>query len=179
MNQIDNIRNFGGDVPEQYTITAISGTIQNMNEYGQKFTPTVNVMQRMRKRNNNAYSPPAESSTSKPTMRKKLVNSQCSGCKTFGHKMIDCNIIGKVLAIMELAGTHPALCKKILSNHISKNDPSKRMAVIRSLQQCDVLPNDITAEESILDTLVNETVECTINAADGALTDEDSSYMME
>ena len=179
VNQIDNVRNFGGKVPEQYTITAISGTIQNMNEYGQTFTPTVNVMQRMKRRGDHAHSSSDTSYKPKSTTRKKLVNAQCSGCKTFGHKLIDCSIIGKVLAIMELADTHPGLCKKILSSHISKNDPSKRMAVIRSLQQCEVLPNDMTVEEGILDEKVNETVECTINAADGAITAENSNYMME
>ena len=169
VNQIDNVRNFGGDVPEQYTINAISGTIQNMNEYGQKFTPTINVMQRLNRDNNTRKSQTNSATPDKPT-RRKLVNAQCGGCKAFGHKMIDCNIIGRVLAVMELTKTHPTLCKKILTNHINKNDPAKRMAIVRSLQQCDITSTCTSAEECILDEAINDTIDCTINAADCTVT---------
>ena len=168
VNQIDNVRNFGGDVPEQYTINSISGTIQNMNEYGQKFTPTVNVMQKYHKSKNSNNSRSESTSQAKQT-RRKLVNAQCGGCKTFGHKMIDCNIIGKVLAILELVKTHPTLCKKVLTNHINKNDPAKRMAIVRSLQQCEILSNNTSAEDCLLDDNINETIDCIINAADSAI----------
>ena len=167
VNQIDNVRNFGGDVPEQYTINAISGTIQNMNEYGDKLTPTVNMMQRYHKDTNNKHK--SQKPATQKQNRRKLVNAQCGGCKAFGHKMIDCNMIGRVLAIHELLKTHPTLCKKILTNHISKNDPAKRMAIVRSLQQCDIISPNTSAEDCILDESINDTIDCTINAADSVI----------
>ena len=180
INQLDNVRNFGGDVPPQYCLDNLGGTITNMSEYSLNLRPQVNVMQQMHRRKN-----PNEKSTGqqrngpkKSWSRRPMVNVQCGACKQFGHKTIDCNHVGKVLAIMDLQSNHPRLCKKILETHIQKNDPEKRLAIIRSLQDLDAIPNDKLPEECLLDEAYNNAIDHTVNVADSML-NGDTELQME
>ena len=83
----------------------------------------------------------------------------------FGHKTPDCTNVGKILSVLDLKDNHPGLCKRILQTHIQKNDPEKRLAIIRSLQAIDVIPRDREAEECLLDETYHQTVTHTVNIA--------------
>ena len=98
--------------------------------------------------------------------RQPLQNTQCLACKTFGHKTQDCNIVGKILAVMDLHSKKPELCQRILQSHVNKNTPSRRLAIVKTLQDMQILPNTIPANEYVLQEDVDDHITATVNATD-------------
>ena len=105
--------------------------------------------------------------------KKQLTNVQCHACKSFGHKSSECNLVGRVLAIMDLKERNPTICKRILTTHTEKNTPEKRLAIIKTLQTINVLDDNIPAESHLVDTEADDTITNTINATNCTIQDDD------
>ena len=80
-------------------------------------------------------------------------------------------MVGKVLAIMDLKQKNESICKTILQSHIEKNSQQKNLAIIKTLQSADMLPNDTPAETYILDSDIQNSITHTINATNCIIPD--------
>ncbi len=171
INQIDNVKLYGGDMPHQFRIENLSGTVLNMSEYQPKTNAQVNMLQRTYtdRQKTNFQRQPVHNNNRKTSYTKV----QCGACKTFGHKAADCNIAGKILAVNHLQSKNPELCKQLLATHTSKNKPEKRLAIIKQLQQVQFIDDNVDAEEYLLDENINQTIDVTLNAVDTTLTLDD------
>ena len=162
VTQIDSVNVYGTTLPEKFLLENITGTVLNLSEHQPTInTLTVNALQKQRpnqnynstrfNNNNPAKYKPGMKPNTPRQWRKPLENIQCHACKTFGHRTSNCNMVGKVLAIMDLKERNESICKTIRQSHIEKNSPQKRLAIIKTLQSTDMLPNDTPAEDYILD----------------------------
>ena len=184
VTQIDSVNVYGTTLPEKFLLENITGTVLNLSEHQPTInTLTVNALNRQRTNqpfnntrtnsNNNAkYNPGIKPNTPRQG-RKPLENIQCHACKTFGHRTSNCNMVGKVLAIMDLKQRNESICKTILQSHVEKNSPQKRLAIIKTLQSTDMLPNDTPAETYILDSDIQDSITHTINATNCLIPDGD------
>ena len=176
ITQLDHHSSNNTPLPTQYSVNNLASTILNMTEYHPNVkTLQVNMAQ---KPTNSGYNQSRAGHTQyKPTNQPKfrrtpLQKTQCLACKTFGHKTQDCNIVGKILAVLDLHSKKPALCDRILQSHINKNSPSRRMAIIKTLQNMDILSADITPDEHLINTDVDEHITATVNATDCNITSD-------
>ena len=110
--------------------------------------------------------------TNQKFRRAPLQKTQCLACKTFGHKTQDCNIVGKILAVLDLHKKKPELCQRILQSHINKNNPARRLAIIRTLQNMDILSPTQTPEDHLTNADVDDHITATVNATDCSITTE-------
>ena len=172
--QMDNLKIFGGDLPEQYNITNISGTITNMDPYQHgSTTPTVNTMQRTNQTNRPRSYPQSKMKIrDNQNQRKQYTNNQCGACKLFGHRTNECRHVGKILAVMDLQRNNPKLCSKILNSHIQKNNPDKRMKIIQSLQTINAIPQHANFDDYMLTDIIDDTITHTVNLTDNVIPDE-------
>ncbi len=172
--QMDNLKIFGGDLPDQYNLTNISGTITNMDPYlHASTTPTVNTMQRSNHTNRpRSYQQGQTRSRETQNQLKQYTNTQCGACKLFGHRTNDCRHVGKILAVMDLQRTNPKLCSKILNSHIQKNNPDKRMKIIQSLQTINAIPQHANVDDYMLTDIIDDTITHTVNLTDNVIPDE-------
>ena len=73
---------------------------------------------------------------------------------------------------MDLQRTNPKLCSKILNSHIQKNNPDKRMKIIKSLQTINAIPQHANVEEYMLTDIIDDTITHTVNLTDNVIPDE-------
>ena len=178
VTQIDSVNVYGTTLPEKFLMENITGTLLNLSENQPTInTLTVNALNKDKgykhnpnNKNRQSYNSSMRTNPNK-TWRKPLENIQCHACKTFGHRTSNCNMVGKVLAILDLKQRNESICKTILQSHIEKNSPHKRLAIIKTLQSTDMLPNDAPAEEYILDSDIQESITHTINATNCLIPD--------
>ena len=60
----------------------------------------------------------------------------------------------------------------MLQSHISKNTPSRRLAVVRTLQDMNILPETINAEDHLTNALVDNHITATVNATDYTIAED-------
>ena len=179
ITQIDNVKLYGGDMPHQFKLENISGTVLNMSEYQTNGTSTAQVNMLQRTYNNQSRDNPQRQPKPTTNRRTPYTKVQCGACKTFGHKAAECHLAGKVLAINQLQAKSPELCKQILASHIVKNKPDRRLAIIKQLQQAQFIDDSTEAEDYLLDEDMNNTIDVTLNAAAATITLEDANNISE
>ena len=178
IHQLDNHSNNNIPLPAQYTILNLASTILNMTEYHPTIkTAHINVARKFTNQQTynfkrNASSDGTTNKFTKKKGRQPLTNTQCLACKTFGHKTQECNIVGKILAVIDLQQKKPELCDRMLQSHISKNTPSRRLAVVRTLQDMNILSETINAEDHLTNALVDNHITATVNAADYTIAED-------
>ena len=178
ITQKDSVNVYGTELPEKFMLENITGTLMNLTERQPTInTLNVNALHTRAHNNNNGrpnrntqYNKSNDSNKSRP-WKKPLSNVQCHACKVFGHRSSECNIVGKVLAVMDLKSKNDKICKTILQSHIEKNSPQKRLAIIKTLQSTNMLPDDEPAETYILDADLQNTITHTINATNCSVPD--------
>ena len=175
ITQIDSVNVYNTQLPDKFLMENITGTILNLTEHQPTInTMTVNALNRDKPPNyrsgNNSF---RNNTTPKRPWKKPLVNVQCHACKVFGHRSSECNIVGKILAVLDLKARKEEICKTILQSHIEKNSPQKRLAIVKTLQSTNMLPDNEPAETFILDPTVQDTITHTINVTNCSVPDLD------
>ena len=159
--QIDNVKHHGGQLPPQYGLDNITGTLLNMVPYTTGVT--VNVLQRSGQQSR------TPNKNLKPQNTRQYSNIQCGACKIFGHATRDCRNVGKILAVMEFQKSNQKYCQKILQTHTNKNDPERRAKIIRSLQTLDAIPTPDNFDDIYLNADIDDTIDHTVNITNAAM----------
>ena len=95
----------------------------------------------------------------RPSTNPRFTNIQCHACKTFGHRVHDCRILPKVLAILQFAEKEKVTCDKILQKYTSFNSVSNKTAMVHALRDIGAWDGDDTDIDNMLqdDAIINST----------------------
>ena len=168
-HQLDTTEIMKIDIPEDYTLDNIAGTIINITGEYDNDTTIVRMTRA-------GYSPQNKHSTSSQYNRSnnksrfqssrnnsrspKYTKTQCHACKQFGHVVTHCHLLPKVLAIMQFKSKNEDQCKNVLNQHIANNTISSKRTFVRALQMAEVLPDhdesDTYLEDDIIINAVND-----------------------
>ena len=148
ITQIDSVNVYSTKLPDKFSLENITGTVLNLTEHQPTInTLTVNAVHKQNNNNNRTTKNTYRNNTNTKPWNKPLVNVQCHACKVFGHCSSKCNMVGKVLAILDLKARKENICKTILQSHIKKNSPQKRLAIVKTLQSTNMLPDHRTVDQ--------------------------------
>ena len=155
-------------VNEEHTIDNLASTISNMTNESEG-TVSVNVMRwgGPQNRGNRNFRPRLQQSnygrrhaehnnTQQRNQRmnpsnQRFTKTQCHACQTFGHKVNDCRLLPKVLAIMRFAAKEKATCDKILQKYTSFNSVSNKTAMVHALRDMGAWGDDEDIESMYQD----------------------------
>ena len=172
-NQLDLVESQDDiKLDDDYRLENLASTINNMLHETQD-NVVVNAM-RMGNQHSGRQFAPNRGTHRRSTTHTRRYNSsnlgqkytkmQCFACKTFGHRVHDCTLLPKVLAILQFANKEKETCSKILQKYTSFNTVDNKKAIVRALQQIGQMEDDDS------DTLLEE--ECIVHSAFTNLDDD-------
>ena len=167
-NQLDTVQTLGIPLHSDYTIENITSTIINItSEYDTNKT-VIRTMHQNDNYKKKSYSRKNNNHSEKQSPRynqrpRKITKAQCHACKLYGHIVTHCNLLPKVLAIIDFSKQNQTKCKEILRQHIHNNTVDSKKTFVRTLQSLDVLPQDDNSDyymedDAIICTLIDNAI---------------------
>ena len=91
-------------------------------------------------------------------VHRKFTKAQCHACRQYGHIVTHCQLLPRVLAIINFAKKHGDKCEYVLKQYTQNNSVDSKKMFVRVLQEINVLPQENDSDHYMEDDIIINTV---------------------
>ena len=177
-HQLDTVHTMNVPLHDDYTIENLTSTIINITNEDQNNKAIVRTIrqsykpqqtfQRYRQNNTRQMYP-----TKKPLRNViKFTKAQCHACRQYGHIVTHCELLPRVLAIIQFAKKNGDKCEYLLKQYTQNNSVDSKKTFVRVLQEMNVLPQDGDSDTYMEDEIIINTTMDNVLEPNECISDE-------